>query len=373
MLKPVGIGDKREMDLFFLLLVALVAYKAETASREADRYTINLDHPPSQRWSEVVLAHKSELEAMAGIIDSGIPPMLQNAFSLMTKSGIENYVPYPYNEEIEGVAKLLDGVTTADLLLLNFLYELTAFGDYNLKDNYKTDALACTSIVAETMNGSILHGRNMDYNLQKYLANITVTVDFQTNGNISYTGTTFAGYVGLITGQKPYKYTISLNQRDEGQLWMNVLQAWIYGFGAAPSLSIRDVLAQDDLTFESAVETLSTTPLIASCYLIVGGMTSGEGVVITRSRSESVSPERINTLNKVWYVLQTNYDHWTTPPPSDDRRDPGIEAMESMTRANLDPIGLYNVLSTPPVLNNITTYTVIMSAANPLMYTTWIR
>ncbi len=138
-------------------------------------------------------------------------------------------------------------------------------------------------------------------------------------------------------------------------------------------MSIRDVLAQDDLTFESAVETLSTTPLIASCYLIVGGMTSGEGVVITRSRSESVSPERINTLNKVWYVLQTNYDHWTTPPPSDDRRDPGIEAMESMTRANLDPIGLYNVLSTPPVLNNITTYTVIMSAANPLMYTTWIR
>ncbi len=59
-------------------------------------------------------------------------------------------------------------------------------------------------------------------------------------------------------------------------------------------------------------------------------------MVTIRSRAESVSPEKLNTLNKVWHVLETNYNHWTTPPTCDDSRDP--RAIECMSRANLDPV-----------------------------------
>ena len=61
------------------------------------------------------------------------------------------------------------------------------------------------------------------------------------------------------------------------------------------------------------------------------------------------------------------------PPASDDRRDPAIKAMDAMTRASLSGVGLYNVLSTRPVFNYRNYITVIMSAANPEVYSTWIR
>ena len=182
-----------------------------------------------------------------------------------------------------------------------------------------------------------------------------------------------AGIIGLITGQKPYKYTISLNERYEGEFWQNIVEAWISGINAVVSFRIRDALARDDLSFNNAVAIMSTTPLITPCYIVMGGVQSGEGVVITRDRTGFGDQNWLNLPNGTWFLLETNYDHWTTPPSSDDRRDPGNIAMEAMTRAKANGNGLYNVLSTPPVLNRLTTSTVVMSAANPYLYTTWIQ
>lgn len=68
----------------------------------------------------------------------------------------------------------------------------------------------------------------------------------------------------------------------------------------------------------------------------------------------------INASKGSWFVLQTNYDHWKPPLVIDDRRTPGTECMNEMTQKNVGVKGLFNVLSTIPVLNKLTTYTVIM-------------
>jgi N-acylethanolamine-hydrolysing acid amidase len=53
---------------------------------------------------------------------------------------------------------------------MNLFYDLTS---------------ACTSIVAQTHNGSIIHGRNLDYSLPN-LQNITLKVNFTSRGQLVY-------------------------------------------------------------------------------------------------------------------------------------------------------------------------------------------
>ncbi len=345
-----------------------VCFSASNDAIQARRFTINLDLPPKERWTEVVKAYEANLESILKDIKRIVPEALVNELSKIGEK-IEDYVPEPYNEEIVGIAELLDGVTTGDILLANIIYEITAFK----KGKEEEGVIACTSIVAETLNGTIYHARNLDYSIVKYIENMTVTLDFQRNGKASYTGTTFAGFVGLLTGQKPYKYTISMDERDQGRLWMNVIQALSDGLHAVVSFHIRDTLDREDMSYDEALVFLADKPLIAPCYIIVGGAKPGEGAVITRDRIALVDLQKIDTSKGTWFVLETNYDHWTTPPPDDDRRDPAIRSMNAMTRAGLSGQGLYNVLSTPPVLNKKTAYTAVMSAAHPDFYTTWIR
>ena len=54
-----------------------------------------------------------------------------------------------------------------------------------------------------------------------------------------------------------------------------------------------------------------------------------------------------------WFLVETNYDHWNKPPFYDDRRTPAIYCLEKMGREAASPAGIYNVLSTVPVLNKV--------------------
>ena len=232
----------------------------------------------------------------------------------------------------------------------------------------------CTSIVAETLNGSIYHGRNLDYSFSDVLRKLTVVVDFQQGGQIMYTGTTFVGLVGLLTGQKPHSYTISVDQRNSGTWWMNAFEAIVAGTHGIMILVIRDALSNKEMDFASVVDSLTKQQLVAPSYIIVGGTKPGEGVVITRDRAATRNVWLLDPDNRRgWYLVETNYDHWQPPPKEDDRRDAAIKAMDVTTRAGLNASSLFKVLSTPPVLNNETVYTAVMSAAIPELYGSWVR
>uniref|UniRef100_A0A1X7US85 Uncharacterized protein n=1 Tax=Amphimedon queenslandica TaxID=400682 RepID=A0A1X7US85_AMPQE len=60
-------------------------------------------------------------------------------------------------------------------------------------------------------------------------------------------------------------------------------------------------------------------------------------------------------------------------PKSDDRRDPANEIMNDTGLSNISSDSIFKILSTPPVLNDGTIFTVLMSAADPTLYTGWIR
>lgn len=95
---------------------------------------------------------------------------------------IENY------EEITGMATIL-GYDSYIMLLLNYAFELG-------------DAL-CTSIVARTPEGKIIHGRNMDFAFPDAMRNASYIGQFYQNGEYLFEAVMFGGYVGVASGYRP--------------------------------------------------------------------------------------------------------------------------------------------------------------------------
>ena len=352
------------------VLVALLLLLAH-ADFPVPRFTVDLDLPPEERWADISRIYSEKLSRLMQAMVKHMPPLANEMLAIAAADILKN-TPEPYRSEIMGIAKYTN-LSPGSIMLFNMVYELNTFRQARDDVTKGNIVDGCTSIVVQNLADKILHGRNLDWSQIRLLQEASITVDFQKAGRTLYTGSTVAGYVGLVTGQKPNKFTVSLDQRAQGNWTLNAMMATNVGTTGVVSFLIRSVLADPSSDFESAVKTFSSAPLIAPSYFIVGGVQPGEGVVVTRNRNSTALVLQLNVSHGRWYVLETNYDSWKPPPPSDDRRDAAIKALLKVGRTNINPQTLYRVLSTPLVLNNSTVMTVIMSASQPEIYKAVIR
>uniref|UniRef100_A0A3P9IC63 N-acylethanolamine-hydrolyzing acid amidase n=1 Tax=Oryzias latipes TaxID=8090 RepID=A0A3P9IC63_ORYLA len=317
--------------------------------------SISLDEDPEERWKPLLKVFDVAYlnKAAAAIIDSTVPKWVHHLIVPIVNS-LEKYIPPPYAGEIRGLASHFGGNLT-DIVILNFAYEVSAF---------------CTSIITQDKSGNIYHGRNLDYP-HPVLRNMTLNVIFMKNGKMAYQGTTFAGYVGLWTGQSPKKITISGDQRGTEHWWnwwKNVASALLVH--ASPvSWLVRETLEEAE-DFQDAVIRLSKTPLITGVYYIVGGVRPGEGVIITRDRKGPVDIWPLDPMYDGWFRVETNFDHWLPPPPSDHRRQVANDALKSIGQKRINSYSLYQVLTLSPVCNRGTIYSTVMSAKSADKYMT---
>uniref|UniRef100_A0A673JX94 ceramidase n=1 Tax=Sinocyclocheilus rhinocerous TaxID=307959 RepID=A0A673JX94_9TELE len=193
--------------------------------------------------------------------------------------------------------------------------------------------------------GNIYHARNLDFGLfmgwdrqnktwtlTEKLKPLVVNVNFQRGNKTVFKSTNLAGYVGMLTGIRPGEFSLTMNERfnvDGG--YVGILE-WILGRrdGMWMGFLTRKVL-ENATSYEDAKDQLSQTKLLAP-------------------------------LGR-WYVLETNYDHWEKPMIFDDRRTPAMKCMNQTTQANISLASIYDVLSTKPVLNKLTTYTSLMEVS----------
>eukprot|EP01084_Bolivina_argentea_P022109 41089_1 len=316
-----------------------------------------MDEPADKRWAAAC--------EKFGTIDMDIyqhfikifPEILVDDLEAIMLNWYNKNAREPYKSEMEFFANC-SGVPLGGIVVINLVYDLTA---------------ACTSIIAEDENGVIMHGRNLDYEFMPLLRNATFNGHFTDNtGKIYYSTTSFFGYSGFWTGIKPGYFSISADERFAGSLVENVKA--IRDDWTPPSWLIRDIVSSTTIDkYEDALNLLINTKLMAPVYFIIGGMNFPDGAVVTRNQTYSFRLWSLETSYLVWYDLETNYDWWTPPPKNDDRRDPGIKSMNAMGQNNLTANNLYNVLSTPPVLNDGTLYTTIMSASNASLYYAMVR
>ncbi|XP_061882650.1 acid ceramidase [Entelurus aequoreus] len=328
-------------------------------------YTLDLDLPPKNRWTAVITEKKTELVAMVQAIkdlaDAFVPDGKLIELVDITLPFMANTLPYPFGDEIKGIAAA-SGIPLGEVVLFNIFYEVFT---------------VCTSVIAEDAKGNLLHARNLDFGLfmgwdtqnkswvvSELLKPLVVNVDFQRNKLSVFKSTSFAGYVGMLTGIKPNTFTLTMNERfslDGG--YIGILE-WIIGKrdGVWMSFLTRSVL-ENATSYEEAKGRLAQTKLLAPAYFILGGNMTGQGCIITRSRLLSLDILEIDLKLGRWYVLETNYDHWKDPLFLDNRRTPAMKCMNATTQTNISMTTLYDVLSTKPVLNKLTTYTTLMKVS----------
>jgi penicillin V acylase-like amidase (Ntn superfamily) len=69
----------------------------------------------------------------------------------------------------------------------------------------------CTSIVAKKTDGTIIHGRVLDFDFPDQMRPITFQANYVKNGQPIFESMMFAGTVGIYTGFKEGKFSISEN------------------------------------------------------------------------------------------------------------------------------------------------------------------
>jgi len=322
---------------------------------------VNLDLPPNQRWAHVVAPRKAALVELLKLFHEIIGEKGLKYVNFV--AGIMlSLLPEEYGDEMRGISDALE-IERGEVVIYNIFYEFFT---------------VCTSIIAQDEQGKLYHARNMDFGLfmgwdvknntwstSEVLRRLLVNIDFQRNGKTVYKAVTFSGYVGILTAIKQDAFTFSINERFNLNGGYVGLFKWIISRGknGAKWLGFftRDVML-NATSYAHAKQLLSEKEMIAPAYFILGGTKPGEGAVITRDRVGvadlwELSPK---SSGPSWYLLETNYDRWEKPLFFDDRRTPGMKCMNETTQKGIGFKGLYNVLSTKPVLNKLTVFTALM-------------
>jgi acid ceramidase len=198
------------------------------------------------------------------------------------------------------------------------------------------------------------------------------TVNFQRGGQTVYSSIHYLGYVGLLTGVKKGAFTITVDTRFDDN-YDQYLFDWLENLDDTAhflSFLTRDTMEQEP-DFDHAIARFNSTLMVGPSYVIVGGVSPGEGMVITNAPNTTTAfnqwplseGEPRNSTETPWYLLQTNYDNWVQPPFFDDRRNPALDCMNQLGPDKISKETLYNVLHAHPSRNKLTTYTSLMNCA----------
>jgi len=351
------------------------AFPPVDASRAVGWQIINLDDPPELRWAPLIKAKRKEINALITHIKTYIIELSGSSFlvELIEKdlAPLADTMRYPFGHEMKGIAKA-GNMTLSDVVLFNIFYEIFTY---------------CTSIVSEDPNGKLYHVRNLDFGIfmgwdvkthkwqtSELLRPLTVNLDFRRGGKTVFKSVNFAGYIGILTGVRPHRFTFSINERyDIHDAGIKSILEWMEGDRSGHWLGFltRQVM-ENSTSYDDAFKLLSTTKMLAPAYFILGGNSSSQGALITRSSKKALDTVHLRQPSTRWFLLQTNYDNWKQTPFYDKRREAGVHCMEQMSVLGTSFKGLFNVLSSQPVLNKLTVYSALMTVDDGHLET-WLQ
>lgn len=341
---------------------------------------INLDLDPKDRWTAVATQYKDQVTTMVTEFVnhiSAFPGKNWEQFMIYLETHQDmllDRMPNGYGDEIRGIQKATE-LKMSSLLAFNLGYEIMG---------------ACTSVTAQDINGHMIHARNLDFGLflgynttdtfqwtnTDLLRKITVLTDFTRDGKVLYSSVSYIGYIGLLTGVRKNGVTVTVDTRFDDN-YDQFLKAWVHDSNDSASLLAQALRSQIEdnsvgTDFETYCSNLGATRLVGPAYAIIGGPKAGQGIVITiqpnatvpvdtwRITDSDALPNAADQVDK-FYVLETNYDHWESPPVIDDRETAAYDCMDNViTKNGVTKDSIYNMLAAMPSRNRLTTYTAVM-------------
>lgn len=373
---------------FLLLLPLLLLIGAALADNYAQEITIDLLLQPEARWKsaiDAVLSDPKHVAAAQGIIDS-----VQGTFSYFgcDQTCVGRLVASFKTRFPTQFAELVGMANALELHNVTAPVEALAASQYLLEISHTSKEGAarmglvrggCTSIVACAPDGSVVHGRNLDFSPVDAFRLATSRASW-TRGSSEpvFVSGQFLLDIGVTTGVAKGKLSVSQNWRVFARPLEEMLQCIEDPNTLAPiGIALRSLLEYGH-SFDEAVTILGRGTLCTPGYLIVAGAGYGEGVVLTKDgTNSSLRPHWIGCNggeHTPWYAVQTNNDWWLPQPPHDDRMDLAISVLEGLGPFRGATVeGQLQVLSTlgnstvRGVLNTETVFTTVMVPSSGTM------
>jgi isopenicillin-N N-acyltransferase like protein len=133
--------------------------------------------------------------------EKGATPVKLGPITLYPRAAIEtisryqkDHVPAKYFRELEGLSAG-SGLSIDDVRMANFLPELFHCSGFAVMDS-------------ATADGTLYHGRVLDYSVDWQLQNHAVLVVAEPEGEIPFVNVTFAGFIGSVTGMNARQVSI---------------------------------------------------------------------------------------------------------------------------------------------------------------------
>ena len=333
-------------DIMFIVLIVFFISSVHTDQPlDIPTFSIDLDRHPLDRWTDIIPQFIEPMQEFNTEIRAHLPQVYIDVAEIIA-SRLDKHIPQPYHDELFSIARAIS-LPIADILLVNLVYELRTF---------------CTSLLVRTVNGTILHGRNLDFNLEtNLLRRLTFHGKFfrTSKPNFSYQSIHFAGSIGLLTSSHRNSFSLSINQRETGDehWWMNALMSFLHLHSMPLFLLTRTIFDDPNMSYIDMKYRLQHQRIIAPVYFILTDGRSS-GMIITRHRLDSINPIEFNSS----MLVQTNYDHWLDDPVQDLRRTTAEEILRTLQPNQMTEDNLFDfVLSVIPVLHRKTIYTAIMN------------
>jgi len=355
------------------------AYPPVAPSAQIPVVTIDLDKPASERWVDIVTPRK---EAIKDLIDTFMGNIMKRngtarELIMLLINGVAEQemkrMPTDFAEEMKAIAKATH-INIGAIWVLNMMYEITG---------------SCTSFITQDDAGHIWHGRNLDFGLfmgtdsdthtwqlPEKLRKIMVNVQFERSGKILYNATTYAGFIGLLSGTSNH-FSITVNTRYDGSFLAGIIGWFLGKNNDCQFLTFQTRMVMElNTTYTDALSSLVYYKPLGPAYIIIGGIKADEGAVIAKEFNSSAEIHgRPWPNHDVWfmnesiskdsfYVAETNYDRLKAPPEFDDRRYPMENCLEKVGTAGINASSIWKILSSNPTKNGLTTFSTVMSAGN---------
>ena len=163
------------------------------------------------------------------------------------------YVPERFFEEMHGIADGA-GMDVQDIVIANFIPELFHCSGFALSGS-------------ATRDGTLYHGRILDYGCDWRLQDHTVLTVAEPRGKIPFVNVTYAGFVGSVTGMNAERVSI-------GEMGGRGMGHWD---GVPMALLVRSVLEEGD-TLDQAIAIFRDHPRTCEYYYVIADGKTGKAV-----------------------------------------------------------------------------------------------
>lgn len=324
---------------------------------------IDLDLPPFERWRDFVTRHRKDIigkvDNMGRLYEAALGPKM---VARWLKAA---HVPAELEEEYRGIERYVNdsGVTYSRLVITDMWQAVDA------------PSFGCSGVLAAMPNGTVVHGRNIDYEQDKLIKvslkhNVTIGGGggffdgvFKKGGRRVAEFIASTGSLGIHTGMAPGRFSINSNARGGADMdFFNGvaenLKAAEAGAENFPWVMRRILLSAPD--FKSALSAIEGANLNAPNYFILAGSEPYQGAVVTKDRMgthEATTPptQRLNASAGVWHLVQTNDD--LLSDPLDARRGSALLRLSQSDQASVSLDFVEGEMRASPTTNSDTLLT----------------